>query len=85
MLLTIIALYSVYLSARKLKFLETLQYELGFCQVVFSISSRRVEISFNGCENQSKEIHVLFVISEPYNTGQSKSLAKNKSNVFAEL
>ena len=39
--------------------------QLGFSQVVFSICSRRVEISFNGCENQSKEIHVLFVISEP--------------------
>ena len=43
----------------------SVQCELGFSQVVFSISSRRVEISFNGCENQSKEIHVLFVISEP--------------------
>ena len=86
MLLRIIALYSVsFLSDRKRKFLETLQCELRFSQVVFSISSLRVEIYFNGCENQSKEIHVLFVISEPYNTGQSKSLAKNISNVFAEL
>ena len=56
---------SIFLSARKLKFLEALQCELGFSQVVFSISSRRVEISVNGCKNQSKEIHVLFVISEP--------------------
>ena len=50
---------------RKLKFLEALRYELGFSQVIFSISSKQVEISFNGCENQSKEIHVLFVIFEP--------------------
>ena len=67
MLLRIIALYSVsFLSDRKLKFLETLQCELRFSQVVFSISTRRVEIYFNGCEslNQSKEIHVLFLISE---------------------
>ena len=67
MLLRVIALYSVFffLFERKLKFLETLQCELGFSQVVFSISSRRVEIYFNGCENQSKVIHELFVISEP--------------------
>ena len=31
----------------------------------FFISSRRVEIYFNSCKNQSKEIHVLFVIFEP--------------------
>ena len=35
------------------------------CSDDFFISSRRVESYFNGCENQSKEIHVLFVISEP--------------------
>ena len=56
--------------------------------MVFSISSRRVEISvfFNGCENQSKKIHVLFAISKPlveFGTIQkSKSPAKNISNVF---
>ena len=33
------------LSAIKLKFLEALQCEFGFSLVVFSISSRRVEIS----------------------------------------
>ena len=34
-----------FLSARKLKFLEGIKYELGFSQVVFSTSSRRVKIS----------------------------------------
>ena len=36
---------SIFLSGRKLKFLEALQCELGFSQVVFYISSRRVDIS----------------------------------------
>ena len=35
----------------------------------------------DGCKNQSKEVHVLFVISEPQNTAQSKSLEKNILNV----
>ena len=82
MLLGIIALYSVsFFVCHKAK----ISRELGFSQVAFSISSRRVEIYFSGCENQSKEIYVLFVISEPQNTGQSRSLANNISNNFGEL
>ena len=63
MLLRVIALYSVYLFVcQKVKISQGT--ELGLSQAIFSISSRRLEISFNGCENQSKEIHVLFAISE---------------------
>ena len=35
----------IFLSDRKPNFLQALQCELGFSQVVFSISSRRVKIS----------------------------------------
>ena len=62
MLLRIITLYSVYLvSAKKLKCLEALHGASSY----FSSLQDESRSLFNGCKNQSKEIHVLFVISKP--------------------
>ena len=57
MLLKVIALYSVYLFV----FSASSDF-LRWFSPSFQDESRSL---FNGCENQSKKIHVLFAISEP--------------------
>ena len=66
----------IFLSSRKLKFLEALQCELGFLRWFSPSLQGESRSLFNGCESQSKKIHVLFAISEPlleYGTIQKSS------------
>ena len=68
MLLTVIALYSVYLFI----FSASSDFLRWFSP---SLQDESTSL-FNGCENHSKKIHVLFAISEPlleYGTIQKSS------------